>query len=328
MQTDNIEHGSAETEVLTRCNFCGSSKQKPYDQVGNWNIVQCQRCDFCFTNPRPTPESLPSFYTEDYFKDSHETRFNFFHEDGAMKSSDELGFASRIADIEENLPTRGKLLEIGSAMGHFLDAMKRRGWQVKGIEISQDAIELARQGNIEVFCGVLEEFQSDEKFDVVCMYQVLEHVPDPAYVIERSRQLLSEGGLLVIEVPNLESFDAKINRQRRNWNYDLPRHLNHFRPGVLRNKLRENGFEIVEVDFYYPNFIIALSALLQRLKPASPPAPPATSHDSERGADGTDSIRFPPRARKLRNRKTRLIKRIARHFPGWRFTIIARKVGQ
>ncbi len=326
MKPTTVKVSHAQTETLQRCNFCHSTTFKFHDQIKDWTIVRCAACGFCFTNPRPTLESLPTFYTEDYFKDNYETRFNFFHEDGAMKSSDELGFAARIADIEENLPKRGKLLEIGSAMGHFLEAMKRRGWDVRGIEISADAIELAQQQGIEVFCGILEEYQSDEHFDVVCLYQVLEHVPDPAYVIERSRQLLSEGGLLVIEVPNLESFDAKINRQRRAWNYDLPRHLNHFRPGVLRNKLRENGFEIVEIDFYYPNFLIALSALLQRLKPASQAA--AQESVSKLEVAGPGSPRFPPRARKLRNRKTRLIKRIARHFPGWRFTIIARKVGQ
>lgn len=330
MKPTNVKVSEAQTETLGKCNFCHSTAHKPYDKVGDWAIVQCVRCGFCFTNPRPTLESLPSFYTEDYFKDNYETRFNFFHANGDMKTSQELGFENRITDIEENMPKRGKLLEIGSAMAHFLDAMKRRGWDVKGIEISEDAIELARQQGIEVFCGILEDYQTDEKFDVVCMYQVLEHVPDPAYVLERSHQLLNPGGFLVVEVPNLESFDAKINPQRRYWNYDLPRHLNHFSPGVLRKKLRKSGFEIVDIDLYYPNFIISLYSIFQRFKLSAQPTTEATPPGSAKTKESASAelAHFPPRARRLRNRKTRLLKRIVRHFPGWRFTIIARKIGE
>jgi SAM-dependent methyltransferase len=304
------------------CCFCGSTDYSLYDSVDEWQIVRCNRCGFCFTNPRPTVESLPSYYDLSYFKDDDITRFGFFDKSGSANLGEDIGYQQRIADIEACVAERGRLLELGAAVGGFLSVMSKRGWNVNGVEVSREAVEIASKNEgINIFCGKLEEFETDETFDVVCMYHSLEHTPNPAYVIDRTYELLNPGGIIVIEVPNLEGFDARISLERKLLSYDLPRHLSHFTPAVLSSALERKGFQILDVDLYHPDFILRLaearSAWLRsgvdkgvidtRIQNAAPP-----------------NIE-PPMATKDINWKTRLLKYASRLFPGWRFTIVGRK---
>jgi SAM-dependent methyltransferase len=104
--------------------------------------------------------------------------------------------------------------------------MRRRGWDVIGIEPNPYAANYARtRFGVEVFCGTLEQFDlTSESFDVVALWNVLEHLPTPARDIVRIKRVLDTEGLLVIEISNLESIDRKIFGKC--WiGWDLPRHL-------------------------------------------------------------------------------------------------------
>jgi hypothetical protein len=154
------------------------------------------------------------------------------------------------------------------------------------------------------------------------MYHSLEHTPNPAYVIERVYQLLNPGGIVVIEVPNLKGFDARINRERRLLSYDLPRHLSHFTPGVLSKKLAMNGFEILDIDLYYPAFILRMAKARLARRQSSGGDDSVLAGRNEN--DSQPNIEL-PMARNHMNWKTRLLKGVSELFPGWRFTIVARK---
>jgi len=215
------------------------------------------------------------------------------------------------------------LLEIGAATGAFLKVMANRGWTVRGIEISDEAVTLARiNDQIDLFCGRLEDFTTDETFDVICMYQSLEHVADPAYVIERAYDLLNLGGIVVIEVPNLQGCDVKRSRQRRLQVYDLPLHLSHFTPKILERELRKANFTIIDVDLYQSDFIIGA---IERRNSTRNPSEGYREDVVANGGGSEKAPVHPPMARKLRNWKTRVLKYTSTVFPGWRFTIVARK---
>lgn len=305
------------------CSFCESPDYSLYDSVDDWRIVKCNRCGFCFTNPRPTDENLASFYDLNYFKDDVVTRFGFFNEDGSANLGEDIGYDHRIADLESCVDTRGSLLELGCAVGGFLSVMSKRGWKVSGVEVSREAVELARKNEgVNIFCGKLEEFETDETYDVVCMYHSLEHTPNPAFVIDRTYELLNPGGIVVIEVPNLEGFDARISRKRKLLSYDLPRHLSHFTPALLSRELRKKGFHILDVDLYHADFILRLAKFRgHRLQSTGVDA---SALDGRKVLASQLTIK-PPMARKRTNWKTRLLERVSRLTPGWRFTIVARK---
>ena len=304
------------------CNLCGGLEHTLYDEFQEWNILKCNGCGYCFTDPRPSPQSVLSYYTLGYFRDEEKKRFDSLDENGAFKRSGALAYEQRIVDIESRVGRRGSLLEVGAATGTFLKVMQSRGWKVHGVEVSAEAVELARRNeHVHLFCGALEEFRTEEKYDLVCMYHSLEHTPDPAYIIERSYELLNPGGMIVIEVPNLNGFDAKINKERRLMSYDLPRHLSHFTPKVLANKLTQTGFEILDVDLYYPNVVLKLVELRGLNRSAA---------SSGTGSNGQERITVTgngnlPLATRSSNWKARLLKSISKLLPGWRFTIVARK---
>lgn len=305
--------------INTNCCFCSSNNFTPYYKEAEWQIVKCENCGLCYTNPRPTIETLPNFYNEEYFKDK---RFNsgYYNPDGSVKP-DQVDYFPRIGPIESFLTKRTSLLELGAARGGFLKVMRDRGWDVDGIEISPEAALLGKKlYNILLFNGILEEYKSNKAYDVVCMYQTLEHVYNPAYVIRRSYELLNKNGLLVIEVPNIESADMWFNKERKHLTYDLPRHLTHFTPTILSTYLESTGFKIEYLELAYPEFLNRLLSLISN-KNASTKVIDDSLVQKDTSASTPLSM-----AKLTFSRKAKILRFIASLFPGWRFTIVARKV--
>lgn len=312
---------SNEEEERVSCCFCHSNNYQKYDEVEGRTIVKCSKCGFCFTNPRPKVEFLSEFYTEEYFRDAYDLRFDNFYNGDDNAAHSPVDYQQRITDIETHFERRGKVLEIGTANGNFLNALKQRGWKISAVEISKEAVELAKKiFDIDMFQGFYEDFETDEKFDVICMYQSLEHVPNPRFVLEKAYSQLNSGGIMVVEVPNLDSFDMRISQERRRLSYDLPRHLSHFNPSFLKKEMEKIGFKILDVDLYYPDFILKLFKESAQKKVLSPDQ----SAISQTGSFCRSGVEL-PLAKKMENWKLKLLKGISRAFPGWRFTIIARK---
>lgn len=301
----------------SECLFCGNTKFKHFDAVENWNIEKCCKCGYTFTNPRPTLEELPKFYDFNYFKDERHYK-KFFNEDGSLRQ-DSDDYYNRIKIIESNVAKRGKILELGAAYGDFLVKLRDRGWETYGVEISEDAVKIAKEkNNINIFNGTLETFETNEKFDVICMFQTLEHLANPKYIIEKSYQLLNPGGVIVIEVPNVNSFDLKINFERKRLSYDLPRHLSHFSPSFLCKELKKSSFSIVTIDRYYPNFI--LNFFNKRNQKIS------VSENTNNKPEINDTKQNIELLKDNTTWKGKLINKISLFSPGWKFTIIAQKL--
>ena len=125
----------------------------------------------------------------------------------------------------------GRLLEIGSSVGLFLDEAQRRGWDATGIEPSRWAAEKARGLGVRVFNGALDEFvPNDGPFDVVASWDVWEHLDDPMKALDRTFELLRPGGILVFTTLNMGGFGAKLFRGR--WPWFMRMHLHYFTRGA------------------------------------------------------------------------------------------------
>src|SRR5207248_5991801 len=144
--------------------------------------------------------------------------------------------------------TPGTLLDVGCGRGDLGAAFIRRGWRVSGVEPSPEACAVARRQGVDAREGTLDSVEfPDGSFDAVVMRHSLEHVPDPIADLGRVFRLVRPHGLLVISVPNFDSWERR--RFGSAWfHLDLPRHRTHFTPQSLRLALSKSGFEVQSVE--------------------------------------------------------------------------------
>jgi len=137
-----------------------------------------------------------------------------------------------------------KALDVGCGNGMYLLFLKRLGWDVTGFDIASHVDAAVSEAGIPVLTGSLESLLPYRgAFALISMWHVLEHLPDPAADLQRIRDLLSHDGSLLIGVPNSASITAKLMRSYW-YQWDLPRHLNHFTPGSMVRLLNKTGFRV------------------------------------------------------------------------------------
>lgn len=161
------------------------------------------------------------------------------------------------------LESPGSLLEIGSAAGLFLHEAQERGWNAVGIEPSRWAAENARRLGVEVFNGVLDEFDARGRlFDVVASWDVWEHLENPDAALRRAHELVRPGGLLIFTTVNMGGLGAKIFRGR--WPWFMRMHLHYFTPKSLSALVERAGFQVLSTSTV-PK-ILKLSYLIDRAR--------------------------------------------------------------
>ncbi len=238
-------------ESLTECLLCHSAKIATLCEQNHFS--QCLDCGLVFDNPRPSWNSILEFYSKEEQYD------DWLKEERAR---DDLW--RRRLKLILRLQSGGRLLDVGAGIGQFLHVAKSH-FEVEGSEISPTAIAIAKDKyGLSLRSGTVESLRWEKPFDVLTLFHVLEHVPDPSQTLKICHSLLSFQGLLVIAVPNdVEAILTRRNRIMKQWkrpkyqilgNLGLPAltlsgseiHLSHFTSSVLATALRSQGFEIVE----------------------------------------------------------------------------------
>lgn len=238
------------------CNLCGSSEYTIDEKMTikilarePSKVVVCKKCGLGYLNPRFV-EKLTNIYNENYYKEY-------------LKSSQMTGGSDILEEYLkkrlhriESMVKKGKLLEIGSAFGLFLNYAKSRGWEIEGVEVSPWASEFSKkQYGLKILNASFEEVSlPDESFDVVHMNHVLEHMYDPMNTLLKAHRILKRGGLLVFEVPNefgsmadlLEDLIWQFRSGENIVPYTVPSpHLYFFKPKTIRRFLQQTGFRVV-----------------------------------------------------------------------------------
>lgn len=206
------------------------------------------------TDPQPALEKLPSYYeSEDYIShtDSKRTLFEkLYHlvKNNALKN--------KVALINKESITKGRLLDIGAGTGDFLIQAQKEGWNCVGIEPNLKAKNIAITKGVN-FANSLEEL-ADNSFDVITMWHVLEHVPDLEFQIKTLKRLIKSGGTIIIAVPNYKSFDAK--HYKSFWAaYDVPRHLWHFSKTSIQKLMSQQHLKLKKVKpMWFDSFYVCL----------------------------------------------------------------------
>ncbi len=208
-----------------------------------FDIVQCDNCQFIFTNPIPEEKEIHKYYeSEEYISHSNTSKgiVNTLYQYVRTITTNK-----KVALIK-SLSKGKKLLDIGSGTGEFLNACQKRNLDVIGIEPS----ETGRLQSIENFqLSVYQEDKlsslADSSFDFITMWHVLEHVYHLNDRIKAIHRLLKEDGHLIVAVPNRDSQDA--NHYKEHWAaYDVPRHLYHFSPNDIENLFSNHQFQLIK----------------------------------------------------------------------------------
>lgn len=232
---------------LDHCPACGAESIRTVTQP---DIGQCDVCDLLFRNPRPTQAEIARSYNTGI-------TFEAWQEQEPARAE---MWEKRAAIIRRFQP-HGRLLDVGTGDGRFLQNCRLLGYDVSGTEVSEAGASYARRRGFDVRMGQITEMEfPPETFDAVTIWHVLEHVPNPGAVLRKVHSLLKPKGLLVVAVPNEENyFVRRALRLPINLNpFDpLPFggeiHLNYFRPRTFRATLANAGFEVLEfgVDDIY-----------------------------------------------------------------------------
>ncbi|MFZ5875342.1 MAG: class I SAM-dependent methyltransferase [Nitrospirota bacterium] len=228
---------------MKTCLLCGSSNLTPVVRVDQWTVVECAACELGMLSPWPDDAELARLYQESYFAE-HGIGYAESAEDRERGVRGQSGRAALV----RSWVSGDKLLDMGSATGHFLAAARARGFDVEGVELSAWAAEQARSElGVPVTLGEISDLGATPRFDVVTMWHSLEHTRDPLSVLRATHALLRDGGTVVIELPNYRSYDAKgYGTAWTGW--DLPYHRWHFSPKSLRTLLTQTGFRVRTVQ--------------------------------------------------------------------------------
>lgn len=247
-----------------------------YSTPGRWNLCRCMDCDLVWLNPRPSTEDLHNCYAEYYTHTSRkEAQATFL---GRIWKRVErtilhgrMGYSQHKRHVESmtghalsRLPLlydcaagsvmwlehseRGRLLDVGSGNGAFLNRMRGLGWDVKGVEPDPVAAQVAQEiFGLDVHLGTLEEARFPScAFDIVTLHHVIEHVSDPIMLMRECKRVLCPGGRIVIITPNVKGLGSRLFES--GWYHlDPPRHLLLFSAGALTRCVESAGLQVETV---------------------------------------------------------------------------------
>jgi len=237
------------------CNLCNSNEYKFFREIDGYYLVKCRNCGLVYLNPRPSQQEIKEKYSAEY----HIKRLLRKEPETAKEIEEEINKnIGRAEEIVSQFGNKGKLLDIGCGAGFFIACLRRYGWDVSGIDISEWATEFARKKlELNVFAGTVEDIQYNEKFDIITMYHILEHLPNPIESLKKVSEIIADGGVLIIKGPNLSSFDRVWHG--KNWyGYSDKSHLYYFTPNIYQMILEKAGFSVQNVQFQYWNPITHL----------------------------------------------------------------------
>jgi len=229
-----------------------------------YRLLYCPGCDMGFVDPMPTPQELTAFYESDaYFEGGHEG-FGFENqkEVGDRLRESLLRGWPYLDRLEEIVPQRGKILDVGCGTGFRLSVAKARGWDAYGVELSEYASGVGRDhyGLKVENCRLAEAGFEPDSFDAIMINAVLEHVPDPVRLLSEATALLRPGGGMAILLPHYGSPRAKM--RGGNWNeIRPPEHLTFHSHASIRAMARQSGLHVEGVSSH-PRFHVTPDELV------------------------------------------------------------------
>ncbi len=258
------------------CPLCGATepgepilvgKDMVWRKEGQFPLVHCGQCGLVYQSPRPTPQTMRYYYEDCYSGQAQEDMRRFQLESGLSR----LMSLYRMATVEKvrKFSPGDRVLDVGASYGGFIDYVrKERQIKAHAIDLDPGSIEkFVNKEDIDVICGdLLEVGYPDDHFDVVTIFETLEHVYEPVQTLEEIRRILKPGGLVSIEVPSWDSLLRPFFG--RAWlPLLLPTHLQHFSRKHLAQCATKAGLEVAhhQAMFYPMELTVSLWMALAQL---------------------------------------------------------------
>ena len=224
--------------MMNECVVCGNSDTK----VMYEGILECLQCGHIFSDFQLNDEELFKLYSKKYFFGEEYSDYI------ADKKVFQKNFRLRLKVLQGFLdPTRHRhLLEIGCAYGFFLDIVSDQFDTLLGIDISEDGVVYAQeQLELNVISTDFLKYDfGSQKFDVVCMWDTIEHLLSPHLYLEKMSRLMERGSIIAITTGNIESLNARIRKDK--WRLmHMPTHIHYFSRKTLERVLDNNGFDTI-----------------------------------------------------------------------------------
>lgn len=272
--TNTIPELAADTSpvVVAPCPICGScarydfsGRDLMFDLRRRYDYFLCTECGGVFQHPMPDRQTIATFYPPDYsvYDEKERTRRvggwrrallrqtrDYHHLDVALPMRLLAGFLSPIMTPPgtPNFVHGGRLLDVGCGNGRYLSTMRSLGWQVQGVEFSEDGVRVCRMADLPVHHGDLASAGfPDAAFDLITVRHVIEHIAEPHPFMAELARVLKPNGRLVIETPNSEALGRAWFGS--NWYAnDVPRHLVLFSPRNLALLASMHGLRKAALD--------------------------------------------------------------------------------
>jgi SAM-dependent methyltransferase len=214
---------------------------------GEFPVIRCRQCGLLRTSPRPTPATIQHYYPAAYGPYASTSVPLGAPSSPPRKAS---SLASRLLTPQTNVIPAippGRLLEIGCGAGAFLYRMAQEGWEVEGLELSQDAGREAQRLGFPVFIGSLADAPDPTKsYDLIVGWMVLEHLHDPLQMLRKLWRWSAPGGWIALSVPDAGALEFRLFQDAW-YALDVPRHLFHFTPKTAARVLRQSGWELQRI---------------------------------------------------------------------------------
>ena len=224
----------------------------------SFQIIQCAHCNLKYTDPVPGKNEIAPYYNFPSYISHTDDNTGLINKLYHKVRNHTL---SQKTNWVQSLFTgyKGQLLEVGAGTGAFAHAMTKKGWNVTALEPDAASRERAL-ATYQINIAPIEDLYtlSENKFDVITLWHVLEHVHDLNDYIRTFYKLLRPNGRLIIAVPNYTSFDAQF--YKKYWAaYDVPRHLYHFSPHAMEYLAKKCKMQIVSMQpMWFDSFYVSL----------------------------------------------------------------------
>lgn len=235
---------------------------------GTQYLVKCTDCDMIYESPRYDAATIVKGYMASQEAD-HDSQY-------PMRVN---SFYQALVKHTHLIPPKGaRVLDIGTAGGAFLDAARKFGYDAHGMEPSADLVARGKARGLQIEQGTIDNHSFEPgSFDMVCLWDVIEHLPDPKAALVEIRKLLKPDGIFLINFPDIGTTQAKLAGRRFWWILSV--HLHHFTRKSIRDICDRTGFEVFHFQRYWQIlefgylenmavlYKIPLTALITKLTP-------------------------------------------------------------